>query len=374
MGGGAANALYYILRELTQASDFYYDLVTTSPNGREEVTEIDDRVTIHKMAVRKAGPHYWTEREILSYTLKGSAYAGRLMKKKDFALCHAFFALPCGWMAYRRRRRLPYIVSLRGSDVPGFNDRLTPLDFILKPAFRRVLGGAAAVQANSEGLRAMALETSPSTSIEVIHNGVDCRQFSPSPVKSRPGVHRLISVCRLVGRKGVADLIMALPRIRAQLGAVELTLVGEGNLRTSLERLAEANGVGDDIDWLGYVDHDRLPDHYRQADLFILPSRSEGMSNALLEAMACGLPVAVTKTGGTDELIDGNGLVVEAGDPAGLAQAVIEILSDESKRLAYAARSREIANGYSWENVAAKYLEVYDKAMGLKMAPTGALD
>ena len=104
---------------------------------------------------------------------------------------------------------------------------------------------------------------------------------------------------------------------------------------------------------------------YGASDLFVLPSYFEGMSNALLEAMASGLPVVVTNTGGTDELVDGNGLVIEAGDQDGLARAVIELLTDEKKRQVFSKRSRENAIKFSWENVARTYMDAYKKVINV---------
>lgn len=365
LGGGAANALYYLLREFSSLSDVKVDLVTSSPDGKFELARLSDNVSIHKMAIKKKNRHYWTQREIIDYSVKASRYARRLMDATHYDLCHAFFAIPCGVTAYRFRRRLPYIVSLRGSDVPGFNDRLNWMNIGLKPVFKKVLGSASAVQANSEGLKNLAYMTSPDTQIDIIYNGVDCAQFKPAPASdSTPEPARLISVCRLIGRKGVDDLIRALPAVKAGIGSVKLTIAGQGNLKESLMALAASEGVAQDISWLGVVDHDKLPDLYRQSDLFVLPSHFEGMSNALLEAMASGLPVVVTATGGVDELIDGNGLVVKAGNSAALGQAIIDILGNPDRCREFGLRSREIANNFSWENVAKQYLDTYRRAIG----------
>jgi len=364
LGGGAANALYYLLREFASLDEIKVDLVTSSPDGGFELVELADNVSIHKMAIRKANRHYWTQKEIIDYTVKASRYVRRLVDGGSYDLCHAFFAIPCGAMAYRLRGRLPYIVSLRGSDVPGFNNRFNWMNAALKPVFKRVLKGAAAVQANSGGLKELAHLTSPDTPIDIIFNGVDCRQFAPASRSFGSRPLRLLSVCRLIGRKGIDDLIRALPAVKTSLGSVELTVAGAGNLKAGLSALAVSEGVAQDIKWLGAVDHDDLPEIYRRSDLFVLPSHFEGMSNALLEAMASGLPVVVTATGGADELIDGNGLVVKAGDSAALGRAIVDILGDDDKSRVLGARSREIANGFSWQNVARKYLQTYREAIG----------
>ncbi len=363
LGGGAANALFYLLKEFGSAGGVEVDLVTSSANGREEISLVADGIRVHKLAIKKASRHYWTQKEILGYCLKATPYINKLLADNHYDVCHAFFALPCGVLAFRLRKKLPYMVSLRGSDVPGFNKRLDWMTGLMKPVFKRVLRDADGIQANSEGLRQLAHETAAGADIEIIHNGVDCRQFAPEGNRANVREHRIICVSRLIGRKGIDDLIMALPKIKAELGQVKLTVVGDGNMKESLQALAESTGVASDITWLGYIDHDDLPGLYREADLFVLPSYFEGMSNALLEAMATGLPVVVTNTGGTDELVDGNGLVIEAGDQDALARAVSEILAEEEKRQACSERSREIAVKFSWENVAQTYIAAYTRVI-----------
>jgi glycosyltransferase involved in cell wall biosynthesis len=234
---------------------------------------------------------------------------------------------------------------------------------VLKPIFKRVLRDAAAVQANSSGLRDLATQTSRSAEIEIIYNGVDCEQFQPA-VRSGPQqpIH-LISVCRLIERKGVGDLIDALPLIKEALGGVKLTVVGEGDLEAELKEQAGRLGLTDEIDWLGFVEHDRLPELYQQADIFVLPSHYEGMSNSLLESMAAGLAVVVTDTGGTGELFRENGMIVAPGQPKSIADAVIKLGRDARGLFASAARSREIAETFSWTEVARQYVETYERVL-----------
>ncbi len=364
LGGGAANALFHIVREFGASGFPEIDVVTSAADGIMAKEKPAANVTIHKLPVQKDQIHYWTQREIIDYSRRANKYIKQLLDQQEYSLTHAFFALPCGYIARRYRRRLPYIVSLRGSDVPGFNRRLATMEPVLKPIFKRVLRDAAAVQANSSGLRDLAIRTSRSAEIEIIYNGVDCEQFQPAV---RPGPQQpihLISVCRLIERKGVGDLIEALPLIKEALGGVKLTVVGEGDLEAELKEQAGRLGLAGEIDWLGFVEHDRLPELYQQADIFVLPSHYEGMSNSLLEAMAAGLAVVVTDTGGTRELFRENGMIVAPGQPKSIADAIIKLGRDSRGLLVSAARSRETAETFSWAEVARQYLEVYERVVG----------
>ena len=131
----------------------------------------------------------------------------------------------------------------------------------------------------------------------------------------------------------------------------------EASMALRLARLAGEFGVS--LRFLGNVAHEELPELYRAHDAFVLPSRNEGMSNTVLEAMASGLPVIVTDVGGTAELVEGNGVRVPVDDEAALRSAVAALRDDAGKRREMGQRSREIALEYSWERVAEEYLRLY---------------
>ena len=251
---------------------------------------------------------------------------------------------------------LPYIVSLRGSDVPFYNRRFYWLDkLVFKRLSKRIWRKAQKVVANSEGLTELALAACPGQEISVIGNRVDIEDFCHCNANSKraSGKVKLISVGRLIERKGYRYLIEALKNINN----VELILIGEGNLKGELEELAREHQV--QVKFLGNVSHDRIPEHLRMADLFVLPSLNEGMSNALLEAMACGLPVIATDTGGCRELIKGNGFIVKKGDVPGLKRAIEKLFDSPELIETMSKTSRELAERMSWGNVAVAYYKVY---------------
>ena len=94
LGGGAANACQYILRELAKR-DIEVDLVTSSAMNRFETENFSTNITIYKLAVGKKNIHYWTQREILTYSWKARRFAKKLIKEKRYDLCHTFFGIPC---------------------------------------------------------------------------------------------------------------------------------------------------------------------------------------------------------------------------------------------------------------------------------------
>ena len=349
LGGGAANANGYLLAEFASRENPEIDLVTSSPDGYREV-EFSENTTIYKLDVSKETVHHWTQPEILRYSWKAYRKSRELLADADYDLVHAWFGVPCGLIA--RTLGLPYLVALRGSDVPGYNDRFSWQYVGLKPLIRKTWKDAEAVVANSVGLRSLARETA-ALPIEVIPNGVAVDEFTPT-YHDRERL-RVLCVSRLIERKGIRYLIEAIAKLNA-----ELTIVGEGRREAALKSLTRELGVENRVTFAGYVPHDAVHGYYEAADVFVLPSFNEGMSNTVLEALAAGLPIVTTDTGGTAELLEDNGHVVPAGDASAIATAVRSYRNPEKRRV-HGRRSRTIAEAMSWEDVAAQYRTLYDR-------------
>ena len=357
LGGGGSNACKYILEDFAHRN-LDVDLVTSSSNIFETET-IGNSVTIYKLPINKKDIHYWTQREIIAYSWKARKFIKKLMEENEYDICHAFFSVPCGAIAYLFRDKIPYIISLRGSDVPGFNDRFGFQYVFLKPIIKKVWRDAKAVVSNSQGLKELALKTSSSQEISVIYNGIDVSEFDPNFDKRDNDEIKIVCVARLIERKGLKYLIEAIGELKDN--NIKLIIVGEGNQEEELKKLAVELKISDSVDFKGYVSHDRISDLYKNCDVFVLPSLNEGMSNALLEAMGTGLPVIVTDTGGTQELIDGNGIIVPMGDSNAIAEAIRGLMDDPDTRMQMGMRSREIAEQMGWSAVSEAYLRLYEK-------------
>jgi len=372
LGGGAANATEYLLREYSAIPGLEVHLVTSAIGGEYVREEISERVIVHRIPIGKDPEdlHHQSRGNLLAYTVKGYLFARKLIRKEgDFDLVHAFFTVPCGAMAslLRLEFRKPYIVSLRGADVPGYSERFPVLYAFVRPLVRIIWKFAAAVVSNSRGLMELAKETRPKQDIPVIPNGVDIEQFSPGKEVSEDTVIRILVVSRLTPRKGIRFLIRAMKMLHEThpKQKIELLVAGGGDEEATLKALAESEGVSDQVRFLGRVSHDELPRVYRTADIFCLPSLNEGMSNTVLEAIASGLPVVATVTGGTDELVtDGeNGYFVEMESPEDLAEKLGRLVADSSTRARMGAESRARAEQMSWHAVASRYAELYQKSI-----------
>jgi len=191
---------------------------------------------------------------------------------------------------------IPYIVSLRGGDVPGFR----PYDFwlyhrIAVPFLHIIWHGAAAVVANSKGLRDLATAFDSTVEIEIIPNGVDeARFWMPERRWSSP---RILSVGRIVHQKGLDLALGALAGLKHL--PWDWRIAGDGPDLPHLEARLIHEGLQERVRFLGWRRADELVQEYQTASMFVFPSRHEGMPNALLEAMASGLPVIASRIAGT---------------------------------------------------------------------------
>jgi glycosyltransferase involved in cell wall biosynthesis len=198
--------------------------------------------------------------------------------------------------------------------------RRTAQQLAYKSAHAVVANAAAAVdQLRNEGV--------PADRIHTIPNGVDCRLFA-SPRREAPeGPRRVITVANLRPEKGHDTLIAAASTIVGRRRDAEFFIVGDGPLRSSLERQVQVRGLASRFHFLG--ERDDVPRLLAEADLFVLPSRSEACPNGVLEAMAAGLPVVASRAGGIPELIDSgvDGMLVEPNAPAALATTVLDVMN-----------------------------------------------
>jgi glycosyltransferase involved in cell wall biosynthesis len=186
----------------------------------------------------------------------------------------AFFGLPSGAVAWFLKRifGIPYVVSLRGGDVPGFR----PYDFwlyhrIAVPFLRLIWHGAEAVIANSRGLRDLARSFDPSVEIPIIPNGVDIELFT---AEGRDwSATSVLSVGRVVHQKGLDLALAALADLKDL--AWEWRIVGDGPQVSSLREDLERAGLGARVEFLGWAGAAELAAEYRRASLFVFPSRHE---------------------------------------------------------------------------------------------------
>lgn len=365
IGGGAGKATKNLLKEFSKRNDIVVDVLTSKPERRDVKEKFSENITVYKVGIAKKNLHYWRKSEVLEWLFRADRYYRRMIAENEYAAAHAFFGFPTGWLCYRQRKKLPYIISLRGSDVPGYNVRLG-IDYILLGGlFKKIWNEAQFVVANSLGLKGLGEKFMPNLDIGVIHNGIYTDVYFPREEQRLSSPVKLLTVCRLIKRKRIDLLIAAVAQAKRQGIKVELNIAGGGNLLEELKEYAENLGVSRQVHFLGRIESDRMPEVYRQNDIFVMSSEHEGMSNAMLEAMASGLPIVTTKCEGVEELINDNGVVAEA-NPKSICDAVLRIISDENVYLSMSAASRLRGNTFEWSDVCRQYLDIYGRIRPIK--------
>jgi glycosyltransferase involved in cell wall biosynthesis len=283
-----------------------------------------------------------------------------LLKKEKYDLVHAFFGVPCGFIAMLSGK--PYIISLRGSDVPYYSKKYSLLDFFfLQFLYRSLWAKARYVVANSIGLRNLAYKTINQYPIEVIPNGISLSQFAPM---QRNEKFTVVSTSRLIPRKGLDYLIEAFAEFAKDRNDVALEMYNDGELREELEKLAEKLGVGEKVKFFGDVGNDHVKKVLGRCHVFVLPSLNEGMSNSLLEALASGLVVVVTDVGGTRELVDDdNGFIVRKKSSKDILKALEIMYSDRGLVEKMGENSRKRVENMDWSNIADEYFNLYESVV-----------
>ena len=350
IGGGGGRAMWQIARRLADRHEVH---VLTTLFDAQAVSEVCEGVHIHRMRVRRKRADACSPLELLSFMLRSVPAAARLAATiRPHAVC-AFFAIPGGPAAWRLKRRgvAPYLLALRGSDVP--REELAGhqrLHRFTRPFIRRILHDADGVTAVSEALREAALRLTPDKTVEVIPNGVDADFFSPvEGWPDRAPAGELLYVGRLRDFKVVQHILRALPLIEKQFERpVRLTVVGSGPYEDDLRRLASEladQGMRSEAVFAGWLEPEALREAYRRSSLVILPSLVEGHPNVLLEAMACGLPVVASDVPGCRGVATPEtGRLVPPCDAKAIAAAVAEWLKSPP-RMARGRSGRAAARG-----------------------------
>lgn len=274
----------------------------------------------------------------------------------EYDIVHAHWLIPQGIVQSFFKK--PYIVTGHGGDVVSLNKG------IIKKLKMKCLRKAGRVTVVSEYLKKRVQELVPEIEPEVISMGVDTRKFGRQyRVENYFGQGDkkvVLFVGRLAEKKGVAYLIEAMKQIDALL-----VIVGNGPLRKTLEEQAKQVGK-DRIRFLGEKTHEELKKIYASADIFVAPSVTakdgdqEGLGLVLLEAMASGLPVVASKSGGITQIIkDGeNGLLCEEKCVWQLAENICALLNDECLYKKIAENGNRTVKAYDYVQTTEKYMQI----------------
>jgi glycosyltransferase involved in cell wall biosynthesis len=363
LGAGGSTSSFNLARNVV-ALGHDVDIVTMGFRGIPS-TETMDGISVYRVPSIRARREVCHTHEMATYVLSGTAKAAALAASNRYDLCNAHFIFPTGPIAYalKRLRGLPYILTARGSDVPGHNPNRFRFDHqLLRPVWRGLVRDADAVVAVSRHLAERIEENAPGISVEAIPNG--CSPLGPAddgaraPVSAtRNGRMKVLMVTRLHEFKGVQYMLEAANRVSLDL---EVNIVGDGPYRSTLE--AQAARIGKPVRFWGWLDRTspemwRL---YRESSVFVFPSEREGSPTVVQEAMSAGLAVVAADAAGTPEVVGDAGILVSPKDPAGIADALVRLAENPAlvAELGERARTR-VETEFDWRRLAQRYVDLY---------------
>jgi glycosyltransferase involved in cell wall biosynthesis len=359
IGAGAANATYYMAKSF--AEEGHQVVVLTAGYNEKIGYEVENGVHVYRVPSRREKISSSSVTEMLSYVWNANKQLKEVIKKHEVQKAIIFFSIPCGFLGpvLLKKYKIPYLISLRGGDVPGMEKGISKIHTLITPFRRRILKQAHAIIANSFGL-AKASESADPFPVEVIPNGVDTNLFKPIE-RTANKLFSFLFVGRFQAQKNLQVLLEVFANAFKNK-PVQLTLVGDGPQKDLLLIQAQTLGVEKQLNWLPWQTKDNLKKCYQTADCLINYSLYEGMPNVVLEAMACGLPIIASNIMGHEELIANGetGFLVDLNNNIAFEKALITLLNDEDLRTKMGKNCRiKVEENYSWHKVAETYLKFF---------------
>ncbi|MCL2669795.1 MAG: glycosyltransferase family 4 protein [Syntrophaceae bacterium] len=366
IGGGAARATAAIAGHLASLGHAVTVLTSRFRDLKGEIREGDIQV-VRCPAIRQR-PERSGLLEMFSYLLSAALLLGSVIRERRIEASIVFFSFPCGPLGLwgLKLGRVPYVISLRGGDVPGNEAALAPLHLLLTPLRRLIFRKSVAVVANSFGSKKLSEQADP-WPVRVIANGVDTDFFCPADnhrqTEESPFV--LLFVGRIQRQKNLFYLFDQLALLMgSEAENFVLHLVGDGPQRQALEAHAKRLGIERPVVWHGWVSKERLRELYRNATCLVLPSFNEGMPNVILEAAACGLPVIASRVAGNDAVVrDGEtGRLFDLDRPESFHAALREMMQDRNRARSMGRKGCAwVREAFSWRRVAQAYVDLFSE-------------
>lgn len=278
-------------------------------------------------------------------------------RSKEFDVVHAHWLIPQGIMQMSVKDT-PYIVTGHGGDVTSLNKG------ILKSMKLKCLERAKAITVVSDALQDYVKQLYPNQKTSIIPMGCDVSRFSSEHRKEnffgQDDRKVVLFVGRLAEKKGVTYLIDAMKKVDNAV----LVIVGKGDLEPGLRQQAKA--LGDKVVFAGPKTHDELPEIYASADVFVAPSVTaadgdkEGFGLVILEAMASGVPVVASRSGGIVDIVkdEENGLLCDEKDVEKLSVNISRVLEDEALSAKLKTAAGHTVEQYSYDNISKRYNDI----------------
>ncbi len=383
--GGAEVAIKEITDRISP-EDYEFHLVCNRYDSTLPKTEQVGNVFVHRIGLTTKNPSMGDLSKMplhlnkLFFQFHAFWFAKKLHKKEKFDGIWAMMAHSCGVPAGKFKKAFPdvkYVLTLQEGDPPEYiEQKMKPFGKAFDDAFSR----ADMIQSISNFLAGWAKRKGFEGNTALIPNAVNTAHFTQtyseaelaqakSEIGKKEGDVFLVTTSRLVHKNATDDVIRAIALLPEN---VHFVVYGTGPDQEMLEKLIAELGVAERVHMLGHIDHAVMPRYLKACDIFIRPSRSEGMGNSFVEAMAAELPVIATQEGGiADFLFDEKrnpeqgttGWAVDANAPEQIAAAVRDIIGRPEKVSEVLARAKAMAIAkYDWDLIAMRMkTEVFDE-------------
>lgn len=373
--GGAEVAIKEITDRIdTDAYEFH--LVCNRYDSSLPKEEKIGNVYVHRIGLTTKEPSMADLRKLplhlnkLWYQWEAFRVAKRLHKRHHFDGVWAMTAHGCGVPAGKFKHAFPdvrYVLTLQEGDPPEYIEH--KMRWVSK-AFERAFTSADTIQVISTFLGAWAKEKGFIGEPVLIPNAVNTAHFTQeydeailaaarTELGKKEGDVFLVTTSRLVKKNAIDDVVRAIAQLPKN---VHFVVYGTGPDEAMLRKLITKLGVEDRVHLLGHIDHTSMPKYLKACDIFIRPSRSEGMGNSFVEAMAAELPVIATQEGGIADFLfdakrnseqDTTGWAVEADAPEQIVQAVQDIIQNPHIVTTVVAHAKAmVVETYNWDLIA----------------------
>lgn len=370
LGGGGGVATYDLAVEWAKTAQV--DVLTSSFKDIPKYEEVEGinvyRTTILFRKSRDAA----TFISMASFLFFGFFKGISLIRKNKYEVMNTHFAVPTGPLGNILSKifKIPNVLSIHGGDIYDPSKKMSPHK---SPFFRRVvknmLNKADCIVAQSSNTKDNAVSYySPNKDIEIIplaYHTPKIPNISRKELGLKDNQFLITTVGRVIKRKGLDTAIKAMSRLEKK--NIVLIIMGDGPERANLENLTEELKLTENVKFLGFVDDDKKYGVLNNSDLFMMTSLHEGFGIVFMEAMFCGLPIVCTNHGGQVDFLfhEKNALLINVGDDEACAKSIERFYTDKKLYKSASDLNQKDVKKFYAENVAAQYMDIFNKITGV---------
>lgn len=360
--GGAELAVKEITNRI---GDFEFDMVTLRFDKKWPKFERTGSVNVYRINSSKLFFPFWA-------FLKGA----KLNWKRRYSVIWSIMANRAGFAALFFKLwnpRVKYLLTLQEGDELDYPEkRMGLFKIFVGRLFKKIFTKADHIQAISNYLASWARKMGANETIEVVPNGMNCQRHQGLSLTTRTVLGDgektkiIITTSRLVHKNGIDILIRAAAELKNMVPEInfKFQILGGGPNEKKLKNLAKELKVDDVVQFLGHIEPEKVCEYLAEADVFVRPSRSEGLGSSFLEAMGVGLSVIGTPVGGIPDFLKDNetGLFCKVDDSQDLAEKIKLLMMDEKLARRIAENGRQLVlEKYDWNFIAEKMKNIFNK-------------